>query len=103
MSAKIRKNTHTYKLVVDPDRLVLGKTLRDAVLKIIIKNGGVIDREKLLKEFTKVVNKRKKDIKVTASSLLSRQQRDLQDAGIIKIYDHNNREVSPVTRTSLLR
>ena len=100
---KRRKKDHTYKLIVDPDRLILGDTLRDAVLKILIKSGGVVERSKLLVEFEKVIKKRKKKLKVTSSSLLSRQQRMLQDAGILKIFDSNGDEVLPSTRTALLR
>jgi len=99
-----RKKQHTYQLAVDPDRLNLGDALRDVVLKILIKNGGNMTRDKLLTEFEKALGRRKNhDTQLSPSSLLSRQQRFLQDAGVLKILDANGMEVKPRTQTSLLK
>jgi len=99
-----RKKQHTYQLLVDPDRLNIGNTLRDMVLKILIRNGGKMTREKLLLEFEKSLKRSKSyDSQVPPSSLLSRQQRILQDAGVLRILDANGTEVTPRTHTSLLK
>jgi len=101
-TASRRKKDYTYKLMVDPDRLKLGNTLRDKLLRIMIKHGGVVSREKLLIEFEKKVRQRLSKTAITASSLLSRQQRILQDKGILKIYNENGEEIFPKTRVELL-
>ena len=98
------KAKYSYNLVVDPDRLDTKKDIiRNYILRILVKNGGHVSRENMVRAFTRELNKRRPHLKQPATTVLSYHQRLLRDARIIKLVDDKGKIVRTKARSDVPR
>jgi hypothetical protein len=96
---RIRNSKCTYRLIVDPERIELTDSIASWILDILIKAGGTVSRPEMVDKFTKVLKRRRPDLAVRPTSVLSTQQRILKDRGIIQITDSKGRPIPTRLRT----
>lgn len=100
---KIRKRAAVYRLLVDPERVVPGDNIHGWILDILIAAGGRMSREDMVRKFTTMLRRKRPQIAVRPSSVLSKHQRYLQDQNVLQIVDAAGKPVAPRKRVSLLR
>jgi len=103
MTARIKSPRRVYKLMVDPDRLELGDNINGWILKIVVDAGGTISRKDLLERFAKVFVRKRPDVDMRPSSVLSIHQRQLRDKRVLQIIDENGKPIPTLPRTRLVK
>ena len=100
--AHLRNADYVYHLAVDPDRLKPGNSIQSWVLDILVKNGGTMPRRQLVDALAKVLARRRKNLNMPASSVLSHHQRVLRDQGLIRITNAQGRTITTKPRKTLV-
>ena len=103
MAAAIRNSKSTYRLVIDPDRIAVPDTVQGWILDILVKAGGTVSREEMVRKFSAVMRRRRPDVTVRATSVLSAHQRVLRDMKLIQITDEFGKSIPTRKRVSLVK
>jgi hypothetical protein len=103
MTEKIRNPSHVYQLKVDPERIVERDTLQGWILDILVDAGGRMLREDMVKKFTQRLRRKRPDLALRPTSVLSTHQRVLKDQKLISILDERGREIPTRKRVSAVR
>lgn len=103
MATKTRNSKYVYRLMVDPERVVIRDNISGWILDILVKAGGQVPREDMVRKFSQLLKRRRPDGSVRPSSVLSAHQRILKDAKIIQITDQSGKPVPTRKRVSLVK
>lgn len=100
---QIRNPKHVYRLMMDPDRVVVRDNIQGWILDLLVKSGGRMSREDMVKKFSKLLDKRRPDLSIRHTSVLSAHQRVLRDMGIVQIVGTDGKPIPTRKRISLVK
>lgn len=103
MPAMLRNSKNTYRLLVDPERITTPDTVQGWILDILVKAGGTLPRDEMVRRFTNVLKRRRPKVTVRATSVLSAHQRILKDMKMIQITGDDGRPIQTRKRVSLVK
>jgi hypothetical protein len=90
-----------YRLLVDPERIEQRDNVRGWILDILVKSGGRVTRAEMVKKFTATVRRKRPELTMRPTSLLSTHQRSLRDEGLIQILEENGSAITTRRRPPL--
>ena len=102
-TVKIRNPKHVYRLMVDPEKVVVRDNLQGWILDLLVKAGGRMTREDMVKKFSRMLARRRPELSIRHTSVLSAHQRVLRDMGVLQIIGTDGKPIPTRKRISLVK
>jgi len=101
MSKDIRAPKRVYRLLFDPERIEYRDNVRGWILDILVRNGGRVSRADMVRKFTATLRRKRPNLTMRPTSLLSTHQRSLRDEGFIQIIEEDGSTIATRRRPPL--